>query len=70
VLLLAALANFCSVTSGAAAIAGTVTVASEDVGLWIPCVSVPVAVAVSVTPPLSTSTCVTGCGSSAVHVSD
>jgi hypothetical protein len=65
----AALANFCNATSGAAAIAGTVTVACEDVGLWIPCVSIPVAVAVSVTPPLSTSTCVTGCGSSAVHVS-
>ena len=46
-------------------IAGTVTVAGEDVGLWIPWVSMPVAVAVSLTPPLSTSTCVTGCGSSA-----
>ncbi len=67
---LAALANFCSETAGTAGVAGTVMLAGEDAGLWVPWVSVPVAVAVSVTPPLSTSTCVTGCGSSAAQVSE
>jgi hypothetical protein len=59
-----------SATAGADAIAGTVIVDTGEGSLCAPCVSTPVAVAASVAPPASTSSCVTVYGLSAVHVSD
>src|SRR3954447_5535454 len=62
-------ASLCSDTETTVA-AGTVTVDGPDGADSPPRTPVPVAVAVSVTCPASTSPCVTVCGVSAVHVTE
>ncbi len=63
-----AFCTFCSSSDGAAACAFTVVDDGADAGEVKPVASVPVAVAVSVTLPASTSVCLTRYGVLAVHV--
>src|SRR6478736_1977421 len=57
-------------TCGSASTVGIVTVAGSDRGLVPPASPTPAAVAVSVTSPASTSSCVTVCGASAAQVTE
>ena len=66
----ATVADFVIETDGSPVTVSTVAVDGLDGALTFPWSSVAVAVAVSVTAPLSTSVCVTVYGAFAVHVSD